>query len=103
MSMHNFSGTGPIMAGLAAMSELLEAGPVSNVEGGLTSATFALSADELLRMIENVADQLSEVAAQLVDMRRRIDALDQKQMTFLDGSVQAGIADERVFGTFNGA
>jgi hypothetical protein len=43
---------------------------------------FAPSTADLVRMIENVADQLSEVAAQMVDIRKRLDALESEQIAW---------------------
>lgn len=105
MSMHNFSGTGPNMAALAAYIPIDAAKPAS--------ATFEPSTDDLVRMIENVADQISEVAAQLVDMRRRINTLEANSLPRSLGDMEP--AGEKVIrkqargwtgllhGTFNGA
>lgn len=40
------------------------------------NASFAVNGEDLIRMIENIADQLSDVAAQNVELRRRLDKLE---------------------------
>lgn len=42
---------------------------------------FAPSSTDIIRMIENVADQVSEIAAQMVDIRKRLDALEKYAST----------------------
>lgn len=81
MSMNRFANAGPIMAGLAAMSE-----PAKNDEpelyllGGfhkMVEQEFAgPSPADIVRMIENISDQVSEIAAQMVDIRKRLDAIE---------------------------
>ena len=93
MSMHRFANAGPIMASLAAMREeakLLirdeDREPVryiphENVGGedaapGQWFAVHEHSNDDLLCMIENIANQVSEIAAEMVEIRKRLDAIE---------------------------
>jgi hypothetical protein len=103
MSMHKFANAGPIMAGLAVqaypalvegnrrIAAMVEIDPP--IESMLDMPTAMVKPEpmpsfsdyDMYRMIENIADQLSEVAAQLVEVRQRLDALEKpKPLTVED-------------------
>lgn len=95
MSMNRYAGSGPIMAGLAATSAWAEpfdgtavlnvpAAPLTEAHpGGPLTAYPGLSNDELTRMIENLADQVSELAAQNVELRARLTKLETTPANFI--------------------
>lgn len=82
MSMNRYAGSGPIMAAVLAMGPELGTSP--GVRGSdypvnykrAPAAYPGLSNDELARMIENLADQVSELAAQNVELRQRLTKLE---------------------------
>lgn len=77
MSMTKYAGVGPVEFRYQAHELTIEAQAeriaALAVEDG---KLYAPSNDELIRMIENIADQLSSVASQLVDVRQRLDKLE---------------------------
>lgn len=83
MSMNRYANAGPIMAGLAAMSEPVapkaaEPATMDDMRHGMAFVT------EAFRQMADIADQVSEIAAQMVDIRKltldlwkRIDVLEE--------------------------
>ncbi len=73
--MHRYANAGPISHGLAAMSEPVtpktaEPATLDDMRHGMALVT------EAFRQIGDIADQVSEIAAQMVDIRKRLDALE---------------------------
>lgn len=90
--MHKYANAGPVMQGLAAMVEIdppIEPMP----QAGFAPRMSSISVDDLVSMIQNVADQMSEIAAQLVDVRKRLDAIERPP--FVGPSVAEMLAQQQ--------
>lgn len=75
--MTKYAGVGPVEFRYQAHELTIEAQAERIAALGVEDGKlYAPSNDELVRMIENIADQLSAVASQLVDVRQRLDKLE---------------------------